>query len=78
MSKWFTYLVGNHTLLNSTDPDDIISDNLWSHMEEELLLLQKEAGKCEEDVYLLLHYICNTFTKAETGFFICSLDITLL
>lgn len=38
-------------------------------MEEELLLLQKEAGKCEEDVYLLLHYICNTFTKAETGFF---------
>nr|XP_034315108.1 E3 ubiquitin-protein ligase rnf213-alpha-like isoform X1 [Crassostrea gigas] len=56
-----------NTLLNSTDPEDIIFDNLWSHMEEELLLLQKEAGKCEEDVYLLLHYICNTFTKAETG-----------
>lgn len=38
-------------------------------MEEELLLLQNEAGKCEEDVYLLLHYICNTFTTAHTGFF---------
>lgn len=49
-------------------------------MEEELLLLQNEAGKCEEDVYLLLHYICNTFTTAHTGFYfyICSLDLKIL
>lgn len=38
-------------------------------MEEEMLILQNEAGKCEEDVYLLLHYICITFTTAQTGFF---------
>lgn len=48
-------------------------------MEEDILILQNEAGKCEEDVYLLLHYICNTFTTAQTGFFyICSLDIKIL
>lgn len=39
-------------------------------MEEELLLLQNESGKCEEDVYLLLHYICNTFMKAPGFYFL--------
>lgn len=64
----FKYPKVINTLLKSTDSEDIIIDNIWSHMEEELLLLQNEAGKCEEDVYLLLHYICNTFTTAHTGY----------
>ncbi|XP_061169274.1 E3 ubiquitin-protein ligase rnf213-alpha-like [Saccostrea echinata] len=46
---------------------DIVLPFLWAHIEKDLVTIQRAIGKSVDDVYILIHRICNDIMEKHRG-----------